>query len=42
MSKIKTFVEKKIEDCVPNYHQPKYQYINGYYDDYLIIIKRIR
>ena len=32
MSKIKTFVEKKIEDCVPNYHQPKYQYINGYYD----------
>ena len=32
MSKGKTFVGKKLEDCVPNYHQPKYQYINGYYD----------
>ena len=32
MSKVKTFVGKKLEDCVPNYHQPKYQYINGYYD----------
>ena len=32
MSKVKTFVEKKFEDCTPNYNQPKYQYINGYYD----------
>ena len=32
MSKVKTFIEKRLEDCVPNYHQPKYQYINGYYD----------
>ena len=32
MSKVKTFVEKKIEDCSPNFDQPKYQYINGYYD----------
>ena len=39
MSKVKTFVEKKIEDCTPNYNQPKYQYINGYYDAGRILVE---
>lgn len=39
MVKIKAFKNKNLEECIPNYHQPKYQYINGYFESAEVLVE---
>ncbi len=39
MSKKQTFLKKDYSQCTPNYSEPKYQYINGYYEAAEVLIE---